>query len=198
MELLSFLQEAYGLKDIPRSGWVVEGNAPAETVAAHSFGAALLAFVLSAERKDLDREKAVRMALIHDLAESRVGDILVDWKVAGRTTLKRAPNPHHGITEEQKCRLERGAIGALTRGLPAGKEIQDLWEEMEAGKTAEARFVKSVDKLDMFLQACRYEAQGKDLSSWFAHPRNQLPDQQVRAVFEKLLKLRDKRKLTGR
>ena len=47
--------------------------------------------------------------------------------------------------------------------------MQQLWQEMEEGKTNEARFVFQLDKLEMLLQAEEYEdAQpGLDLSGFF-------------------------------
>jgi 5'-deoxynucleotidase YfbR-like HD superfamily hydrolase len=73
-DLLEFLRNAGDLKMIPRTGWVQAGIKEPESVADHSFRMTLLAMVLS-DQMGLDTEKVVRMALIHDLAESRTGDL---------------------------------------------------------------------------------------------------------------------------
>jgi putative hydrolase of HD superfamily len=55
----------------------------------------------------------------------------------------------------------------LAAGLPNGDEILALWREYEDGDTAEGRFVKACDKLDMALQAQSYSAaQGLDLEEF--------------------------------
>jgi hypothetical protein len=53
-----------------------------------------------------------------------------------------------------------------TELLPAdsssSKRIRDLWEEYEAGQSAEARFVKDLDRFELGLQAVEYE-QGRSI-----------------------------------
>src|SRR4051794_15354555 len=68
--------EAIGrLKEIPRTGWLDRGILAEETesVADHSYGVALLAWLLAPDA--LDRGRVVELALIHDLAEAVVGDV---------------------------------------------------------------------------------------------------------------------------
>ena len=68
--------EAIGrLKEVPRTGWL-DRDIPVEeteSVADHSFGVAMLAWLLAPD--ELDRLRVVELALIHDLAESVVGDV---------------------------------------------------------------------------------------------------------------------------
>merc|ERR1712166_690127 len=51
----------------------------------------------------------------------------------------------------------------------AGKQILALWEDFEAGSSAEARFVKDLDKLEMLCQARTYEQEQPevDLSDFY-------------------------------
>lgn len=90
----------------------------------------------------LDRQKCLQMALIHDLAESIIGDI----------------TPHCGIPDEEKHRREEAAMKELC-GLigPAGVEICALFDEYENQSTPEAKFVKDLDRFDLLLQAYEYE-----------------------------------------
>ena len=189
MDIIDTILEVWRLKETDRTGFVVECVDHPESVGDHSFGAAFLAFVLSTGRKDIDRSKVVYMALIHDLAESEVGDILVDWKVAVKKREgKQVDGKHHGVTEEEKYVLEQQAMQRLAARLPNGEEILALWEENEKKETPEACFVRSIDKLDMFLQALWYErSQGKDFTSWFDDKRNEIGDDGVRTVYEAIL-----------
>lgn len=139
------LLEALALKELPRAGWIREGVSQPESVAAHSWGVAWLVLVLCPEH--IDREQALCIAIVHDLAEVRVGDI----------------TPHDGVAPKDKAARELAAFSALNAGLPV-----DLMPFARAyGSTPEGRFVKACDKLDMALQAQRYgAAQGLDLQEF--------------------------------
>lgn len=144
-QLRERLLEALALKDLPRAGWVRAGVTEPESVAAHSWGVAWLVLVLCPEH--INREQALCIAIVHDLAEVRVGDI----------------TPHDGVDPLEKAELEHAALSALNAGLPV-----DLMPFAHAyGSTPEGRFVKACDKLDMALQAQRYAAsQGLNLQEF--------------------------------
>ena len=165
--LRAALLEALALKALPRSGWRRVGVSSPESVAAHSWGVALLALVLCPPR--LDRARAVAMAVLHDLAEVRVGDL----------------TPHDGVDPADKQRRERSALAALVQPLPGGTELTALWEAFETGASAEARFVRACDRLDMALQAARYSAeQGVDTQEFIASALAQIDDPTLRALIE--------------
>lgn len=136
---ISLLHEAIGLKHLARAGWVRAGVPHPESVAAHSFGVALAALVRCPP--DLDRGRVVAMALLHDLAERRVGDI----------------TPHDGVPRAEKKRRERLAISGMLAERP---DLIALWEECEASETPEARFVHEMDRLDLGLTARHYQKAG--------------------------------------
>jgi len=73
-----FFQKVLELKNVPRQGWKekLEIDNP-ESVADHSYSTTVLSMILS-DMKGLDTEKIIRMALLHDLAESITGDIIPD------------------------------------------------------------------------------------------------------------------------
>jgi putative hydrolase of HD superfamily len=56
--------------------------------------------------------------------------------------------------------------------LAMAPEWVDLFDEYESASTAEAKFVKTMDKLDMGLQAIRYTEQDIDLSEFISSARN--------------------------
>ena len=154
---IDFLSICGKLKQTKRTGWTEyeEITSQVESVADHSFRIALMAFVFGLqqeeekEEKVLDVQKLVTMALVHDIAESIVGDI----------------TPHCGISKEEKNTLEVEAMRELkeTLGDVAGETIETLWLEYENGSSREARVVKELDKLEMLLQASEYENEYKDV-----------------------------------
>jgi len=93
--------------------------------------------------------RVLSMCLVHDLAEVIVGDL----------------TPHDNIRGEEKHRLEREAM------LVMAPEWVDLFDEYESASTPEAKFVKTMDKLDMGLQAIRYTEQDIDLSEFISSAR---------------------------
>jgi putative hydrolase of HD superfamily len=76
IELLRVLVQTGRLKTLRRAGWLRIGLTDGESVADHSFGTALLALLLATDL-DVDRDRVIKLALVHDLAESdpEVGDI---------------------------------------------------------------------------------------------------------------------------
>jgi putative hydrolase of HD superfamily len=143
-DLLRFFHLAGRLKETARAGWKLRGIDRPESVADHSFRLALLALVL-APRADppVDAGRCVAMALVHDLAESIVGDI----------------TPYDGVTAEEKRRREEEAMRRLD-SLAGGAGLLALWEEYDAAETAEARFIKELDKLETAIQAAEYAGSG--------------------------------------
>src|SRR6266550_4779632 len=78
--MLATLIELQRLKRLERTGWSLRGLPNGtESVASHSFGVAVTAMMLADEVKArglaVDCERVLRMALLHDWAETRVGDM---------------------------------------------------------------------------------------------------------------------------
>ncbi len=96
MDLVKFLAEAGKLKAVRRQGWIERGVKKPESVADHCFGTALACMVVPG---DVDRDKAIRMALVHDLAEARVGDIITKESWSGGS-----------MRREEKLKLEGKAL----------------------------------------------------------------------------------------
>lgn len=145
--VLEALASAYALKDERRTGWQLRDVSDPETVAAHTWGVAML--VLRFAPEGIDRDRTLRMALVHDVAEAEVGDVPTRAE-AGAETLSPA----------EKARLERDAIEGETLSA-LGDEVRTLWEEYEARDSPEARFLKDMDLLDTCLQALVYERNGR-------------------------------------
>ncbi|NWX58867.1 HDDC2 protein, partial [Promerops cafer] len=139
--LLSFLRLLGQLKRVPRTGWVYRNVENPESVSDHMYRMAMMALVT--EDKSLNKDRCIRLALVHDMAECIVGDIA----------------PADNIPKEEKHRREETAMQRLTQLLSEDlrKEIYELWEEYENQSTAEAKFVKQLDQCEMILQAFEYE-----------------------------------------
>ncbi len=153
------LREWLGLKDLPRTGWVRSGVRDPESVAAHSWGMAVLA--LHFAPKDLDMAKVLAMCIIHDLPEVRVGDL----------------TPHDDV--RNKAELEASAMSELA------PEWLGLFHEYESGHSEEAKFVKQIDKLDMGLQASIYQSrQELDLSEFTNSAKLKITDSNLLRFLE--------------
>lgn len=148
---IAFLNEVVRLKAIPRTGWLLRGVREVESVAAHSFGTALIAMLLADRARELGQpvnvERVLRMALLHDLTEARTGDLPATIKqYFDKATLQTADE---NIAAEMLAPLGE-----------AGELYQEIWLEYEARTSPEARIVKAADKLDLLLQAYEYEKGG--------------------------------------
>ncbi len=162
--LRQILLETLRLKELERTGWVRAGVEAPESVAAHSWGVAWLVLVLCPPHLDLER--ALAMAVLHDLAEVRTGDI----------------TPHCGISPERKSTAERRALQGMLVGLPRASQLNGLWAECEQRRSLEARFVRACDKLDMALQATRYAERGHDLQEFIDSALVELDEPAMRAL----------------
>lgn len=173
--VLALLHRLEALKHLPRAGWVDREVESPETVAAHSWRLAMMAWLL-AEGQGLDAARAMRMALVHDLPEAITGDRTPfdeDGATAeARRALASDPPPHpawrSAARREAKQRRERAALEEILAGAPAplAGGVRAAWEEYEAGASPEARLVSQLDKLEAYLQGREYADAGR-----MPHPR---------------------------
>jgi putative hydrolase of HD superfamily len=141
--LVKLLEITGILKRTQRAGWVDVGVYQPESVADHTFRTAFLCMLYS-DMEALDPLKLLRMALIHDLPEAIIGDLMPSQKTAE--------------TKEN----EETVIHDILALLP---EIQRenylaVWNEYQKGKTKEAKAMHQLDKIEMALQAKEYEKMG--------------------------------------
>jgi putative hydrolase of HD superfamily len=141
---ITFLHTCSLLKGSKRTGWLLRGLSNVESVADHSWRMALMVLLLG-HSAGIDAQRATCIALVHDLAEALVGDIA----------------PGQGVDKATKQRLEADAMNTIVGHLSAenaelGQHVRALWLEYESAQTAEALFVKDMDKLEMILQAREY------------------------------------------
>lgn len=168
-DLEKFIVESQKLKDEQRRGWKLKaGIKHPESVADHTYGVAVLSMIL-ADKLGLNAEKCIRMALLHDLSEVIIGDLM--------------PGENNNKREEENAAMRELFMllpKKLTRGYIA------IWNELRIGKSKEAKLVRQLDKLEMVVQAYRYKEQGikKDLLTRFADTaKARISDRQLTALF---------------
>ncbi|KEH32596.1 putative HD/PDEase domain-containing protein [Medicago truncatula] len=153
---IEFLSICHLLKTTKRAGWVRRDVKNPESIADHMYQMSLMALI-APDVPGLDRNKCIKMAIVHDIAEALIGGI----------------TPPDGISKAYASRLEAEALEYMCEILGVGegsrgKEITELWMDYEANSSPEAKFVKDLDKVEMILQALDYEdGQGKDLDDIF-------------------------------
>lgn len=142
---IDFIVEIDKLKHVFRQTYLMDSSRR-ENSAEHSWHFALMALLL-AEHTDepIDVFRAVKMALIHDVVEVDVGDILV----------------YDESRAKEKEEKEQEAAKRLFGLLPADQaaEYRALWAEFEARETPEARYAAAIDRLQPVLH--NYHTQGK-------------------------------------
>ena len=131
-------------KELPRQGFIAMGfkRNEADSVAAHSFSTAMLAYFLAqqlkADGEKIDCDKVLKMGLFHDIGETIVGDV--------GTFVK-------GMAGGVFADIEKEGVKALVQDLDFKDEIIDLVAEYNDRQTLEARVVKVADNLDALAQA---------------------------------------------
>lgn len=133
-EFLQILHVAERLKDTPRHCTTSKGRI--ESVAEHSWRISLMAMLLRHEFPDADIDRVICMCLIHDLGECFTGDIPTFRKTSS--------------DEDIESSLLMQWVSSLPPEIAA--DLADLYAEMEAQKTLEARLYKSMDKLEAVIQ----------------------------------------------
>ncbi len=134
---LDFLTEIDRLKGVLRASPVADGTRP-ENSGEHSWHIAMFALVLGEHAEPgVSIDRAIRMLLLHDIVEIDAGDapIHLDYDVA------------------EQAAKERAAADRIFGLLPQDQaaEYRRLWEEFEAGETADARYARAVDRLQPLL-----------------------------------------------
>src|SRR3989344_1340574 len=133
-------------KELPRQGFIALGfkRNEADSVAAHSWTTTVLVYLLATEMnknlpagRQVDVDKAVKMALFHDMAETIVGDV--------GTFVK-------GMAKGAFAPIEEEGLKWLVKDLPSNNEMIELVEEYMQRKTVEARVCKVADNLDALAQ----------------------------------------------
>jgi len=173
--LKSFFQIVLELKNISREGWKNKLDiVDVESVADHSYSTAIMSMVLS-DLQGLDTEKIIKMALLHDLAESVVGDITPD-----------------DINSKKKASMENAAMKQILVNLPGNisEQYVTLWNDFQKNSSVEANLLHQIDKLEMAFQAKFYLDGGvskEKLRSFFNAANNEITNKHLRVILSSIL-----------
>jgi len=170
-----FFFQIAGLKKLPRSGWKIKvGLENSESVAEHSYMMSVMAMVLS-DLKSLNSIKVIKMSILHDWAESKIGDFMPDE-----------------IGYDKKSELENYAMIEILESLPQRlqSDYQNIWNEFLVRDTPEARLVHEIDKLEMALQAKIYEKEvdPENLKPFIISAVEQIIDPDLKKILVDILK----------
>lgn len=110
-------------------------------LAEHHFRVFWVAMIIAVQEKDVDTGKIAKMVLVHDISESRTGD--VDY-----------------LSRQYVERNEKLGIQDILGGVSIEKEFYDLWQEYETRESLEAKIVKDADTLDIDLELVEQATMG--------------------------------------
>ena len=175
--LLELLLELQALDRVPRMGYALRGVSEPESVAEHTFHVVFLVWALAPQIPTVDTRRALELALVHDLAEVRTGDL----------PLTAAPYFPAGV----KTAAEAVAFEQLLA--PLGERATGLVAEMADRTTPEARLVKACDKLQLMLKVSTYQDWGAGGLEEFWENEINVPDDEFEPVSRLLEELRQAR-----
>ncbi|HOD50204.1 MAG TPA: HD family hydrolase [Candidatus Hydrogenedentes bacterium] len=165
--IIRLLEEIHPLDRIPRAGYVLRGVPEPESVAAHSHFVALLTLlVCDAYPGQFDRDKALTMAIMHDLAEARLMDIPMP---AGDAYLKEA-----------KREAEQAIFEGLLSGFPPRYAVYH--QELLDAASPEARLIRGLDKVQMMIKIVMYQKEGRGRLAEFWNNQKNFADFGVEPV----------------
>jgi len=174
--ILEFILEIGKLKKMPRLYWILRGIKSPETVAGHIFTLAIMAWIFGKERKKLNQEKLLKMALCHELSAVYTGDTTPYDRILPKEEKEREKVLKKMIRLSKKekkwifltdYKVEKKAIEKLTKKLDSSlkKEIFDLWHEYRTRSSLEAKFLGQLNILAVLLQGLFYEKEYKEFTA---------------------------------
>lgn len=132
-EVIGFLMEIDKLKSVQRRSKII-GSDRHEDSAEHSWHFAVAAISLAPyASKGVDIQRVTKMALIHDIVEIDAGDVMV-YDLGAREAI-----------QSQEAAAAVRLFGLLPE--PQRQHFSGLWQEYEAGESADARFALMIDRI---------------------------------------------------
>mgnify|MGYP006418001833 FL=1 len=173
--IIDFFRTVVNLKKISRQGWIdkVSIENP-ESVADHSYSMAMMSMIFS-DLENYDSEKILKMVLLHDLAESKIGDFTPEQ-----------------INIENKIQLENTAFNEIIGHLPDSikKQYLKIWKEYQENISPESKIIHQIDKLEMVLQAKTYQNEGyskEKLDTFYDSAKIEITNPKLKELFTKIV-----------
>ena len=153
--IADLLFEACMLKKIPRSGFHFLGGGK-ESVAEHTFVTTFIGYVMGQLDPEVDRLRLMSLCLLHDLAETRIGDL-------------------NYLQKKYVTANEQQAVTHATRKLPFGENMAAVIDEFNQNETREARLARDADQLSLILELKALADTGhRSPDKWLPHARSRL------------------------
>jgi 5'-deoxynucleotidase YfbR-like HD superfamily hydrolase len=177
--IIKLIKEIGKIKNVKRAGWVREGIKNPESVADHSYRVAVMAMIFG---KDLNvnQDKLIKMALVHDLGEGSIGDLI----------------SQRGIKIDTKLRDAKDAkeAEAVRRVFSDNEALYGLQKEFLKVESNEAKILKQLDRLEMAVQALEYEEKtGKDLTEFFDNATMRIENEYLKKLLNEVKSSRPKK-----
>jgi putative hydrolases of HD superfamily len=135
-----------------RRTWERFGNPDMQSNTEHAFRVAWIALTLAKMEGAGDHAKLLKMALVHDLPESRCGD--VDY-----------------VSRLYTTRDEARGVEDIFKDTTLGQELVDIWKEYEKRECVEAKMVKDADVLDVEFELREQKLRGHGIGDLWAELR---------------------------
>jgi putative hydrolase of HD superfamily len=160
------------LKKFFHNGPKAAGIKKPDTIAEHSFRAAVIGYIL-AEMEGLSGEKTACMLLFHDIPEARIGD-------------------HNKIAQRyiNTSETEKKVIKDQVKDLPdkIAKKISNYWSQQEKASTKEGKIARDADYLETAFQAKEYSDTGYPTKNWISNVKKNLKTKSAKKLIQKLEK----------
>ncbi len=148
---LDFLFEVGCLRHLQRT-WQQFLGIQFANVSEHTLRVIWIALILAQHEGYTDTGHLVKLALVHDLAESRSVDV-------------------HYVSRQYVIRKEKEAIEGTLANTSVAQEFLALWQEVEERQTVASQIVKDADNLDVDFELREQAALGVQLETDFAKMR---------------------------
>lgn len=174
-KILEFLIEIGQLKRLPRLYWKLRNVKKPETVAEHIFTLAIMALVFGGQKKQLNQEKLLKMALFHETTAIYTEDTIPFYNKLPKNKKERDKvfETFPKLLKKAKTskffkdyKQEASAIKKIVAGLEPAlqKEFMNLWQEYRNRSGLEGRFLSQLNVMAILLRALLYKKEDKSFS----------------------------------
>jgi len=156
---IEFLYEIGCLRYVQRQ-WRQFMNPEFENLSEHILRVTWIALTIAKNEKNVDTAKLIKMALVHDISESRSVDV-------------------HYLSRQFAVRKEAEAITETLADTSVGEEFLALWHEYEERSCIEAKIVKDADNLDVDFELQEQSYRGFKLKEKWAEMRKHVAENKL-------------------
>ncbi|MCW1892070.1 MAG: HD domain-containing protein [Candidatus Uhrbacteria bacterium] len=156
---VELLYEIGSLRNVPR-GWRQHLGMDCASDLEHTIRVAYLSLIIARHEGVTDEAKILKMALVHDMPETRVSDHSIVQKVY--------------VTNINEIQAARDMFDQTTLS-----DFADVFEKFEDRDSLEAKIVKDADNLDINFELKELEEQGSRLNEKWQHFRRLVRDEKL-------------------